>query len=122
MRVSRYLLAVSFIVFGVDHFLSLAPIGTLIPAWIPWHVFWIGFFGAGFIAAALSIAFNFLQRWGAAGIGLMFAICVFTLHLPTVLGLDILPGKRSIRGLWSSLLIAVALWEGSWALARKARI
>lgn len=117
VRVSRYLLAVSFIVFGVDHFLALAPIGTLIPAWIPWHVFWIGFFGAGFIAAGLSIAFNFLQRWGAACIGLMFAIWVFTLHLPTVLGLYVLPGKRTSAGLWSSLLIAVALWGGSWALA-----
>jgi hypothetical protein len=30
-RASRYLLAVSLIVFGVDHFLALAPIGTLIP-------------------------------------------------------------------------------------------
>src|SRR5437868_7736346 len=59
---SRYLLAVSFIVFGVDHFLALAPIGTLIPPWIPWHVFWIAFFGAGFIAAGLSIGFNFLLR------------------------------------------------------------
>ena len=121
VRVSRYLLAVSFIVFGVDHFLALAPIGSLIPKWIPWHVFWIGFFGAAFIAAALSIAFNFLQRWGAAGIGLMFAIWVFTLHLPTVLGLDILPGKRTSEGLWSSLLIAVALWGGSWALANRSR-
>src|ERR1700693_1216620 len=57
---SRYLLIVSFIVFGVDHFLALAPIGTLIPPWIPWHVFWIAFFGTGFVAAGLSLAFNFL--------------------------------------------------------------
>jgi hypothetical protein len=36
-RASRYLLAVSLIVFGVDHFLALAPIGTLLPNWIPWQ-------------------------------------------------------------------------------------
>jgi hypothetical protein len=35
-------------------------------------VFGIAFFGLGFIAAGLSIAFNFLQLWGAAFIGLMF--------------------------------------------------
>jgi uncharacterized membrane protein len=85
VRASRYLLALSFIVFGVDHFLGLAPIGRLIPPWIPWHVFWIGFFGAGFIAAGLSIGFDFLLRWGAAFIGLMFAIWAVTLHLPRVL-------------------------------------
>jgi hypothetical protein len=116
-RASRYLLAISFIVFGVDHFLALAPIGTLVPNWIPWHVFWIAFFGAGFIAAGLSIGFNFLARWGAACIGLMYAIWVFTLHLPRVLGLYGIPGAPRSPDEWSSLLIAVALWGGSWALA-----
>jgi uncharacterized membrane protein len=117
-RLSRYLLGLSFVVFGIDHFLALAPIGTLIPNWIPWHVFWIAFFGAGFIAAGISIAFDVLLRWGAACIGLMYAIWVFTLHLPTVLGLYAMPGRSSHPALWSSLFIAVALWGGSWAVAR----
>jgi hypothetical protein len=118
VRASRYLLAVSFIVFGVDHLIALAPIGSLLPSWIPWHVFWIGSFGVGFIAAGLSIGLNFLQRWSALGIGLMFAIWVFTLHLPRVLGLYGIPGAPHNPNEWSSLFIAVALWGGSWALAR----
>lgn len=116
-RTSCYLLAVSFIVFGVDHFLGLAPIGRLIPPWIPWHVFWIAFFGAGFIAAGLSIGLNILLSWGAASIGLMFAIWVFTLHLPRVLfGVYGGAGPHSPDE-WSSLFIAIALWGGSWAIA-----
>jgi putative oxidoreductase len=83
-RESRYLLGLSCVVFGVDHFLGLVPIGTLIPNWIPWHVFWIAFFGAGFIAAGLSIAIDVLLLWGAAYYGLMFAIWVFTLHVSRV--------------------------------------
>lgn len=118
-RASRYLLAVSLIVFGVDHFLALTPIGTLIPPWIPWHVFWIAFFGAGFIAAGLSIGLKVLPRWGAACLGLMFAIWVFTLHLPRVFF-----GLYGGKGLhnpdeWSSLFIAIALWGGSWAMAHR---
>jgi hypothetical protein len=120
-RASRYLLAVSLIVFGVDHFLGLGFIRTLVPNWIPWHRFWVAFFGAGFIAAGLSIGFNFLLRWGAAGIGLMYAIWVFTLHLPrTVFGLSGGSGPHSPDE-WSSLLIAIALWGGTWALASNAR-
>ena len=116
-RASWYLLTVSLIVYGVDHFLALAPIGTLIPQWIPWHVFWIAFFGAGFIAAGLSIGFDLLLRWGAAGIGLMFAIWVFTLHLPrTLFGFSGGAGPHS-RDEWSSSFIAIALWGGCWALA-----
>jgi len=116
-RASRYLVAISLIVFGVDHFLALGFIATLIPSWIPWHVFWVAFFGVAFIASGLSIALNILQRWGAAGIGLMFAIWVFTLHLPRVLGLYGIPGAPHNPDEWSSLFIAIALWGGLWALA-----
>ena len=116
-RGSRYLLALSLIVFGADHFLALAFIATLIPDWIPWHVFWVAFFGVAFVCAGLSIGLNSLQRWGAACIGLMFGIWVVTLHLPRVLGLYAVPGAPRDPNEWSSLFIAIALWGGSWALA-----
>jgi uncharacterized membrane protein len=116
-RASRYLLALSLIIFGVDHFLALGFIATLIPNWIPWHVFWVACFGVAFIASGLSIGLNVMQRWGAAGLGLMFAIWVFTLHLPRVLGLYGIPGAPHNPNEWSSLFIAVALWGGLWALA-----
>jgi hypothetical protein len=116
--VSRYLLASSLIVFGVDHFFALIFIASLIPLWIPFHVFWVAFFGVGFIATGLSIGFNLLSRWSSAGLGLMFGIWVFTLHLPRVLGLYGIPGAQRNPNEWSSLLIAIALWGGLWALAR----
>jgi len=116
MRGSRYLLALSLIVFGVDHFLALIFIANLIPHWIPFHVFWVAFFGVAFIATGISIAFRFLHRWAAAGLGLMFAIWVVTLHLPRVLGLYGIPGAPHNPNEWSSLFIAVALWGGLWAL------
>ena len=39
------------IVFGAQHFMYAAFIATLIPAWIPFHLFWVYFTGAGFIVA-----------------------------------------------------------------------
>jgi len=116
-RTSRYLLALSLIIFGVDHFLALGFIATLIPSWIPLHVFWVAFFGVAFVASGLSIGLNILRRWGAAGIGLMFGIWVFTLHLPRVLGIYRIPGASHNPNEWSSLFIAIALWGGLWALA-----
>jgi hypothetical protein len=96
-RGSRYLLALSLIVFGADHFLALAPIAMLIPGWIPWHVLWVEFFGIVFMAAGLSISLNFLEHWGALGVGLMFAIWVITLHLPEFLDSTPFQGRRAIR-------------------------
>ncbi|HLW75443.1 MAG TPA: hypothetical protein VKS01_00640, partial [Bryobacteraceae bacterium] len=116
--VCRGTIGVSFAVFGVDHFLDLKGIGSLLPAWIPWHVFWVGFFGAVFIACAASIGLRILERWGLAGIGLMFATWVITLHAPRVMGIYGIPGAPRKPGEWSSLFIAVALWGGPWAALR----
>lgn len=116
-RAARYLLALSLIVFGVDHFLALAPIGRLLPEWIPWHVSWIAFFGAAFLAAAFSIALDRFRRPAAFCLGLMFAIWVVTLHLPRVLGLYGIAGAPRNPNEWSSLVIAVGFWGGLWALA-----
>jgi uncharacterized membrane protein len=118
-RISRYLAGLSMLIFGIDHFLALQFIANLLPPWIPWHVFWVAFFGVAFIAAGFSIAFDVLQRWGAACLGLMFGIWVITLHLPRVLGLYGIPGAPHNPNEWSSLSIAVALWGGLWALARR---
>lgn len=116
-RLSRYLLGLSLIVFGVDHFLALGFIANLIPGWIPFHVFWVAFFGVAMIAAGVSIGINILPSWGAAGIGTMFGVYVITLHIPRVLGLYGIPGAPRNPNEWSSLFIAAALWGGFWALA-----
>jgi len=110
---ARWIFAVSLVIFGIDHFLVLQFIASLVPSWLPWHVFWSAFFGIAFIAAGIGIALNFLARSSYAGIALMFGIWVLTLHLPRVL--------HALHNAdeWSSFFIALSLWGGSWAAARK---
>jgi uncharacterized membrane protein YphA (DoxX/SURF4 family) len=85
-----------------------------VPGWIPWHWFWTVFFGVAFIAAGISFATGFLQRWAALGVGLMFAFWTVTIHLPPVLATPD-PDK------WSDVFIVVALWGGFWALVHDLR-
>lgn len=118
-RASRIVFAVAMLVFGVDHFLALRGIGTLVPHWIPWHVFWIAFFGAVFIVAGAGIAWGKFERWSWVAIGLMFAVWVVTLHVPRTLGWLGIPGAITDPDEWSSLFIAMALWGGPWAVARE---
>lgn len=117
--IARFGLAISLIIFGYDHFESLRFVATLIPDWIPWHEFWVAFFGIGFILAGLSIALNVIARWAAALLGLQYALWVITLHLPRTLGAYGIPGAIRDPGEWSSLLIAMAIWGGAWAYARQ---
>jgi uncharacterized membrane protein len=115
-RASRLLLGASMIIYGIDHFLGLSFIVNFIPNWIPFHPFWVAFFGVAFVVGGISIALNVLLRWGAFGLGLMFGIWVITLHVPRVLGLYGISEPHSADEL-SSLFIALALWGGLWALA-----
>lgn len=114
---ARWIFAISLVIFGVDHFLVLQFIASLVPKWLPWHIFWSGFFGVAFIAAGIGIALDFLARWSYAGIALMFGIWVLTLHLPRVLGFYGVSGGPHDPDEWSSFFIAVSLWGGSWAAA-----
>ncbi len=114
----RAVIAVAMIVFGVDHFLGIVFIASLIPTWIPWHIFWVAFFGVAMIAAAIGIGFGVFEDWSWAGLGLMFAIWVITLHIPRTLGFYHIPGAITDPDEWSSLFIAVGLWGGPWALAK----
>jgi hypothetical protein len=113
----RAVFAIAMIAFGVDHFLGLVFIGSLLPGWIPWHLFWVGFFGVVFIACGIGIGLGVLERWSWMGIGTMFAIWVITLHVPRTLGFYSIPGAITDPDEWSSLFIAIGLWGGPWALA-----
>jgi uncharacterized membrane protein len=116
-RACRIGIAIALIVFGVDHFLGLGFIASLLPGWIPWHVFWVAFFGVVIIACGVGIGLGFLERWSWAAIGLMFAIWVITLHIPRTLGFYGIPGTITDPDEWSSLFIAIGLWGGPWAVA-----
>ncbi|MGH9563124.1 MAG: hypothetical protein ACRD3S_16850, partial [Terracidiphilus sp.] len=116
--ICRSIIAVAMIVFGVDHFLGIVFIASLIPGWIPWHIFWVAFFGVAMIAAAIGIGVGVLEGWSWAGLGLMYAIWVITLHIHRTLGFYHIPGAITDPNEWSSLFIAIGLWGGSWALVR----
>jgi hypothetical protein len=116
---SRIVIAISLIVFGVDHFLGLVFIGSLLPDWIPWHLFWVGFFGVALVASGLSIGLGYFVRRSWVGVGLMFGIWVVTLHVPRTLGFYSIPGAISDPNEWSSLFIAIGMWGGPWAMATR---
>jgi uncharacterized membrane protein YphA (DoxX/SURF4 family) len=80
----RLLLAVSMIVFGIAHFQIGAFVASLIPAWIPWHLFWTYFTGIGFFAAGVSFGIGRYMRPLGLLLALMFFLWVVVLHAPRI--------------------------------------
>ena len=68
--------------FGTEHFTVTAVIASIVPDWIPWHMFWAYFLGACFIAAALSLATRIQARHTALLLGITFFLFVALMHGP----------------------------------------
>jgi hypothetical protein len=107
----RYMVAVSLVIFAVQHFMYAGFVATLIPAWIPRHLFWAYFTGGAFVAAALSIATKKMMWLAATLLGTMFLLWVVLLHAPRVAGA--LRNGDEV----TSLLVALAMCGVSFILA-----
>jgi len=68
--------------FGTEHFTLTADIASLVPAWIPWHLFWAYFVGACFVAAALSLVTRVQARLSASLLALNFFLFVVLMDVP----------------------------------------
>ena len=68
--------------FGTEHFTLAEVIASLVPAWIPWHLFWAYFVGACFIAAPLSIVTRIQARLSASLLALTFFLFVVLMDIP----------------------------------------
>lgn len=90
--------------FGTEHFTVTDPIASIIPAWIPWHHFWVYLVGACLIAGALSLVTRIQSRLAATLLSLTFFLFVVLMHGPGWLQQ---PGNR--------FALAVALRETSFS-------
>jgi uncharacterized membrane protein YphA (DoxX/SURF4 family) len=68
--------------FGTEHFTQTKAIGSIIPAWIPGHLFWVYLVGTCFIAAALSLVTGIRARWAASLLALTFFLFVALMYFP----------------------------------------
>src|SRR5207249_11502658 len=75
----RILVAISLIVFGIQHFMYGGFVAGLVPAFMPGRLFWAYFIGAAFIAAAAGILYKMLARPAATMLGVMvfFLVVLF---------------------------------------------
>jgi putative oxidoreductase len=83
--VSKYLFATVMVVFGIQHFIYADFVATLVPGWLPFHLFWVYFTGIALIAGAVSIYFNRNAKLACFLLGTMIWIFILTVHIPILI-------------------------------------
>ena len=74
--------AVPVAAFGTEHFTVTRDIASIVPAWIPWHVFWVYLVGGCFIAAAFSLVTRIWVRLSASLLAGTFFLFVVLMDVP----------------------------------------
>jgi hypothetical protein len=114
IKSGRFLFAISSVIFGIDHFLILQFIATLVPTWIPGSgLFWAYFTGAAFVIAGISLAADWMARLAGTLLGTMFLLWFLLLHAPRVMSFP----RSHDPNEWSSAFIALGMCGGSWICA-----
>ena len=68
--------------FGTEHFTLTRIIASMVPKWIPWHLFFAYFVGACFILAPLSLVTRIRARVAASLVALTFFLFVVLMDIP----------------------------------------
>jgi uncharacterized membrane protein len=98
-------------VFAVEHFRGARFIQTMVPSWIPAHLFWAYFVGCALLAAATSLTVRKFVGLSSTLLGMMFFIFVCTIHIPNALA------HPKDRFAWAVALRDLSFAGGAWALA-----
>jgi uncharacterized membrane protein len=93
LALSTVCFAAPLAIFGAEHLSSPEFLLPLVPAYMPWRVFWVYFIGCALIAASLSIATRTAVRWSGLLFGIMMFLFVAMIYLPGALA-------RQDRVLW----------------------
>jgi uncharacterized membrane protein len=104
-------MAISLVVFGIQHFMYANYLATLVPAWMPARLFWAYLVGFGFVAAAIGAVVQRMTRPAGTLLGVMFLLFVMMLHIPRIVT-HARDGNE-----WTSGFVALAMCGGAWILA-----
>ena len=104
IHLSKFPLAIMVFVFGIDHFVYTEFVASLVPAWIPGHVFWTYFAGAALIASSAGIILMIKVRLAATLLGAMMFTWVLILHIPRAIA----DPSGAMGNEWTSVFEALA--------------
>jgi uncharacterized membrane protein len=115
LRIARVLYGLSTIFFGLAHFIDPQDTLVLEPHWLPWHVFWVYFFGCTFIAAGVAALTGTLARLAVALSAVQLALFTCLVWIPIVAA----GSKDTFQ--WSETILSVTLTAAAWVVAESYR-
>ena len=110
--IARLLAGASALVFAFAHFNYADFTASMVPAWIPYPLFWAYATGAGHLAAGAALVSGIQPRLAATLLAAMMASFVVLLHLPRVIA------HPELHAEWLMLAVASSLTGAAWLIRK----
>jgi uncharacterized membrane protein len=107
----RVLFGIPWIVFGIQHYMYADFVGTLVPAFMPWRVFWAYFTGTAMFVAGLSFIIRWQTQLAAFLLGCLMVLYLLLVHP------GMLSGEPQVGQHWTRFMQDIAITGATFALA-----
>jgi putative oxidoreductase len=104
-------------IFGINHFVKVTAMQSMVPTFLPGGVFWVYLTGIALVAAAISFLTGKYTRLAGILLCIFLLVIVFTVHLPAVMHA---PDENASRFPMTNLMKDIGLAAGALMIAGKA--
>jgi uncharacterized membrane protein YphA (DoxX/SURF4 family) len=99
----RIFFSITMISFGIDHFFYTDFVATLVPSWIPDHLFWTYFAAVALISSGVAIILKIKIKPVALLLSTMLFLWVILLHIPRAIANPYVDNGNEITSVFEAL-------------------
>jgi uncharacterized membrane protein len=114
-KIAQIIYGLCCVEFGVSHFQYAKYTATIVPGFLPGHLFFAYLTGAGHALAGLSILTGVLAAYGAIAEAAMLSSFVLLIHLPSLF--FPVTWTKNTRFVWIEFLWATTVTAAAWCMA-----
>lgn len=111
LRIARVIYGLAMIAFGLSHFAYLDNTASLVPGWLPGHVYWAYFTGSAYLAAGVAVLVGLYGRLAAALSAVQMGGFTLLVWVPVVA-----KGTHD-PSMWGEFVVSMALAASGWVMA-----
>lgn len=110
--IGRVLFGLPFVVFGLNHFMMADAMTMLVPAFLPFAIFWVYFTGLILVVCGLAVMADRYRQYACYVLAVFLLLTMFSIHMIGMMSAD--PAMAMVSFLKDMGLLGGCLMLSAW--------